>query len=252
MRLGAGSSLDDGERPAGAADAEGADARPAAEGADARSADEPVEEAPGPPRFLEAVKGDFATMAVMKGADYPSLRGLVDILGLPGTWAVLLFRLASSLHRAGLAPLSRLVYFANCVLFGADLAPTTVVQPGLALPHPVGVAVSPARIGRNVRLMGGVRVGGGAYDDQTRDGLPTIGDGCFILDGAKLFGPVVIGPNTVVGTNAVVTRDLPANVIAVGHPARVIRHRQPASVDAGAGPSVGPASGPAAGVPETD
>jgi len=181
----------------------------------------------GPPRFFEAVKGDLATMAVMKEADYPSLGGLVDILALPGTWAVLLFRLAGALHRAGLRPLSRLVYFANCVLFGADLAPTAVVQPGLALPHPVGVAVSPGWIGRNVRLMGGVRIGGGAYDNQHRDGLPTIGDGCFILDGAKLFGPVVVGANTIVGTNAVVTRDLPPNVIAVGHPARVVRQREP-------------------------
>jgi serine O-acetyltransferase len=179
------------------------------------------------PGFLEAVRGDFAMMAVMKGARYPSVAGVIDILGLPGTWAVLLFRISSALNRSGLTPLSRVVYFLNCVLFGADLAPTAVVQPGLVLPHPVGVAVSPGSIGRNVRLMGGVRVGGGAYDDQSRDGLPTIGDDCFILDGAKLFGPVVIGPNTVVGTNAVVTRDLPANVIAVGNPARVVRHRDP-------------------------
>jgi maltose O-acetyltransferase len=34
---------------------------------------------------------------------------------------------------------------------------------------------------------------------------------------------VRIGDNTVVGAGAVVTRDLPANVVAVGNPARVIR-----------------------------
>jgi len=34
---------------------------------------------------------------------------------------------------------------------------------------------------------------------------------------------VGIGENTVVGAGAVVTRDLPANVVAVGNPARVIR-----------------------------
>jgi maltose O-acetyltransferase len=33
---------------------------------------------------------------------------------------------------------------------------------------------------------------------------------------------VSIGKNTVVGAGAVVTRDLPANVVAVGNPARVI------------------------------
>jgi maltose O-acetyltransferase len=34
---------------------------------------------------------------------------------------------------------------------------------------------------------------------------------------------VTIGENTVVGAGSVVTRDLPANVVAVGNPARVVR-----------------------------
>ena len=44
------------------------------------------------------------------------------------------------------------------------------------------------------------------------------------LGGGVLVGPgVSIGENTVVGAGAVVVRDLPANVVAVGNPARVIR-----------------------------
>jgi maltose O-acetyltransferase len=38
---------------------------------------------------------------------------------------------------------------------------------------------------------------------------------------------VTIGENTVVGAGAVVTRDLPPNVVAVGNPARVIRKVEP-------------------------
>jgi maltose O-acetyltransferase len=34
---------------------------------------------------------------------------------------------------------------------------------------------------------------------------------------------VTVGDNTVVGAGAVVTRDLAANVVAVGNPARVVR-----------------------------
>jgi maltose O-acetyltransferase len=37
---------------------------------------------------------------------------------------------------------------------------------------------------------------------------------------------VSIGENTVVGPGAVVTRDLPADVVAVGNPARVVRQLQ--------------------------
>jgi serine O-acetyltransferase len=176
--------------------------------------------------FIALVRADFASMARLKQAPYPSVKTLLDILLLPGTWAVLLFRISAALHRAGLRPFSRLVYFANCVLFGADLAPGADVGPGLALPHPVGVAFSPVRIGRDVRLMGGVRLGGGGYDDATRDGLPTVGDHCYIFDGAKIFGGVTIGDRVVVGTNSVVSRDVPADVIVVGNPARVVKHRE--------------------------
>jgi maltose O-acetyltransferase len=38
---------------------------------------------------------------------------------------------------------------------------------------------------------------------------------------------VTIGENTVVGAGAVVTRDLPADVVAVGNPARVVRQLEP-------------------------
>ena len=175
--------------------------------------------------FWGLVRADFESMAEMKRVRWPSVPALVDLLLLPGTWAVLLFRIAAALHRSGLRPISRLVYFANCVLFSADLAPSADVGPGLSLPHPVGVAFSEVTIGRRVRLMGGVRLGGGGYDDQTRDGLPTIGDDCYVFDGAKVFGNVTIGDRVVVGTNSVVSRDVPSDVIVVGNPARVVKRR---------------------------
>ncbi len=51
----------------------------------------------------------------------------------------------------------------------------------------------------------------------------TIGDNVW-LGGVVIVCPgVTIGENTVVGAGAVVVRDLPANVVAVGNPARVIR-----------------------------
>jgi maltose O-acetyltransferase len=51
----------------------------------------------------------------------------------------------------------------------------------------------------------------------------TIGDNVW-LGGGVIVGPgVTIGANTVVGAGAVVVRDLPANVVAVGNPARIVR-----------------------------
>ena len=51
----------------------------------------------------------------------------------------------------------------------------------------------------------------------------TIGNNVWLGGGVIVCPGVTIGENTVVGAGAVVVRDLPANVVAVGNPARVIR-----------------------------
>lgn len=51
----------------------------------------------------------------------------------------------------------------------------------------------------------------------------TIGDNVWLGGGVIVCPGVTIGDNTVVGAGSVVTRDLPANVVAVGSPARIIR-----------------------------
>ncbi|MEC4018607.1 sugar O-acetyltransferase [Streptomyces sp. H27-D2] len=50
-----------------------------------------------------------------------------------------------------------------------------------------------------------------------------VGDNVWLGGGVIVCPGVTIGENTVVGAGAVVTRDLPANVVAVGNPARVTR-----------------------------
>ncbi|MEU1981260.1 sugar O-acetyltransferase [Nocardia sp. NPDC019395] len=55
----------------------------------------------------------------------------------------------------------------------------------------------------------------------------TIGDNVWLGGGVIVLGGVSIGENTVVGAGAVVTRDLPPNVVAVGNPARVVRELDP-------------------------
>jgi maltose O-acetyltransferase len=52
----------------------------------------------------------------------------------------------------------------------------------------------------------------------------TIGDNVWLGGGVIVCPGVTIGENTVVGAGAVVVRDLPANVVAVGNPARVVRN----------------------------
>lgn len=50
-----------------------------------------------------------------------------------------------------------------------------------------------------------------------------IGRNCWIGAGAVILPGVTIGANTVIGGGSVVTKDIPANVVAVGNPCRVLR-----------------------------
>ena len=51
----------------------------------------------------------------------------------------------------------------------------------------------------------------------------TIGDNCWIAASVTICGGVTIGKGCVIGAGSVVTRDIPANSLAVGNPCRVIR-----------------------------
>ena len=50
-----------------------------------------------------------------------------------------------------------------------------------------------------------------------------IGRCCWIGAGTLILPGVTIGDNTVIGAGSVVTKDIPANVVAVGNPCRVLR-----------------------------
>ncbi len=82
-------------------------------------------------------------------------------------------------------------------------------------------------IGNNVTFAPNVRVI--AHDastkqflDFTRIGCVRILDDCFIGDSVIVLPGVTIGPRSIVGAGSIVTKDIPANSVAVGHPARVI------------------------------
>ena len=50
-----------------------------------------------------------------------------------------------------------------------------------------------------------------------------IGKNCWLGAGVIVLPGVTIGDNTVIGAGSVVTKDIPANVVAVGNPCKVLR-----------------------------
>ena len=74
----------------------------------------------------------------------------------------------------------------------------------------------------------------GIYDRTDVHGLTkpvTIGDNVWLGDGAFVGKGVTIGDNSVIGARAIVATDIPANSIAVGNPAKVIRTFDPEDIE---------------------
>ena len=89
-----------------------------------------------------------------------------------------------------------------------------------------------SRVGQRVTIYNGVTLGARILlaDDSEKDTLaryPVIDDDVTIFTGAKILGPIRIGPKSVVGANAVVLDSFPENSVLVGVPARNIAKSEP-------------------------
>jgi maltose O-acetyltransferase len=85
------------------------------------------------------------------------------------------------------------------------------------------------QIGPNVQLLTALHpVAAAPRRDKWEAARPIVIDDNVWLGGGVIVCPgVTIGENTVVGAGAVVIRDLPPNVVAVGNPARIVRKVEP-------------------------
>lgn len=105
---------------------------------------------------------------------------------------------------------------------------TAVIDEGLSLPHANCIIIHKhSIIGKNATILQGVTIGGNVGKRKEINGKmrysPIIGDNVLLGAGAKILGPITIGDNCIIGANAVVTKDIPSNSVAVGIPANVIK-----------------------------
>ncbi|MFA4928008.1 MAG: sugar O-acetyltransferase [Patulibacter sp.] len=133
---------------------------------------------------------------------------LVALLGTVGEGAVIRSPLFVDLgERITIGPRT----FVNCNLTALDIAPITIG--------------ADCQIGPNVQLLTPTHpIEPQPRRDKIEGAEPiTIGDNVWLGGGVTVCPGVSIGDDSVVGAGSVVTRDIPAGVVAVGNPARVIR-----------------------------
>ena len=105
------------------------------------------------------------------------------------------------------------------ILTGIDLPCEAIVGRRLRIDHFGGIIISgDAVLGDDCIIRNGVTIGL-RYTGQR--GSPVIGNRVDIGAGAKVLGAIRVGDDVAIGANAVVLRDVPANSIAVGVPARI-------------------------------
>jgi acetyltransferase-like isoleucine patch superfamily enzyme len=110
---------------------------------------------------------------------------------------------------------------------GYDIHPTCEIERGLNLDRyfPGGIHVGAHTIlTSRVTILSHKlipRKSLGRYDGERVH--THIGEWCVIGIGATIMGGVRIGDEVVVGSGAVVTRDVPSNCIVAGNPARIVR-----------------------------
>ena len=161
-------------------------------------------------RMFENIRNDFRS----HGRD----------LGSQGFWVMVVYRfgrwrygIKSGIVRKPFSLVYKFLFKLVQILTGIELPCEVVVGRNFTIDHFGGIIVSGyARFGDDCRIRNGVTIGLRRTDEPV---APIIGNNVDIGAGAKLLGPITIGDNSIIGANAVVIQDVPANSIAVGVPA---------------------------------
>ncbi|RLT95336.1 serine O-acetyltransferase [Ketobacter sp.] len=152
----------------------------------------------------------------------PAARTSLEVLlNYPGLHAVLLHRLAHKLWRLNFKLLARCVSSFSRWLTGIEIHPGATIGRRFFIDHGMGVVIGEtAEVGDDVTIYHGVTLGGTTWNKGKRH--PTLLNGVVVGAGAKVLGPITISENARVGSNAVVTKDVPAEATVVGIPGRII------------------------------
>ena len=152
----------------------------------------------------------------------PAAEGWIACLFYPGWWALVMHRLViHPLYLWRLRTLARLYNFLARFLTAADIHPGATFGRGIFIDHAHGVVIGEtAIVGNNVTLLHQVTLGGTGKESGKRH--PTIEDGVLLGAGSGVFGNIIIGSNSKVGSGSVVLHAVPPNSTVVGIPGKVV------------------------------
>lgn len=156
----------------------------------------------------------------------PSARSTLEIvLTYPGVWAMFYHRIAHFLYNHQLKLLARMISMHARWLTGIEIHPGATIGRRFFIDHGMGIVIGQTTIiGDDVLMFHGVTLGG--RGDVTGKRHPTIEDGVLLSAHSQIIGNVTIGRKAKIGASAVVLKDIPEGVTAVGVPAVVVKTKE--------------------------
>ncbi|MBX9222291.1 serine O-acetyltransferase, partial [Campylobacter coli] len=169
--------------------------------------------------FFGIIKEDFSQPKVQD----PAYNSCVELFfNYPGVWAVVNYRFAHFFYTKNFKRTARIISGISQFLTGVDLHPGATLGRRIFIDHANGVVIGQtAVIEDDVLIYQGVTLGGTSLEKGIKR-HPTIKKGVIIGSGAKVLGNITIGENAKIGSNAVVVKDVGANLTAVGIPAYIV------------------------------
>ena len=164
----------------------------------------------------------------IKDRDPAAKSTLSIILTYPGVKAVFIHQIANFFHKAGFDLIARIISQTSRFFTGIEIHPAAKIGKNLFIDHGMGVVIGEtSEIEDNVTIYHMVTLGGispSINSDNQRNikRHPTLKDNVVVGSGAQILGPVVVGKNSKIGANAVVTNNVPENAVMVGIPAKNI------------------------------
>ena len=147
------------------------------------------------------------------------------ILTYPGVKAIFFHKIANFFAIAKFDLIARIISQLSRFLTGIEIHPKAKIGKNLFIDHGMGVVIGEtSEIGNNVTIYHNVTLGGIAPSINTNDQRntkrhPTLEDNVVVGSGAQILGPIIIGKNSLIGANAVVTKNVIEKSIMVGIPA---------------------------------